>query len=115
MTKDYTYSISFAVGLVRGRGAQARPRLGRRQSARPVAAHHALLSGTEDQAADPLIEEIEGAGNTPAYRGLSYVVFEDMALAAFGNRIPQLQFELIRSITADNPDALENRLRARWR
>ena len=66
--------------------------------------------GSEDQAADPLIEEIEGTGNTPAYRGLCYIVFEDLALAAFGNRIPQLQFELIRSLSADNPDSLESRL-----
>ncbi len=67
-----------------------------------------FYAGDEDQTADPLIEEIEGAGNTPAYRGLAYIVFEDMPLADFGNRIPQLQFEIIRSISAGNPDALEN-------
>lgn len=66
--------------------------------------------GDETQTFDPLIEEIEGVGNTPAYRGLAYIVFEDMPLAAFGNRIPQLQFEIIRAISAANPDALENRL-----
>src|SRR5205814_10605336 len=59
---------------------------------------------------DPLIEEIEGTGNTPAYRGLATIVFEDMDLTNFGNRIPQLNFEIIRSLAANNPDALENRL-----
>jgi len=107
-TTTYNYSISFAVGLCEGRVTQ----LGR------VWADGMLLDaskfttrfyhGTEDQTADPLIEEIEGAGNTPAYRGLCYIVFEDMPLAQFGNRIPQLQFELIHSIAARNPAALEN-------
>ncbi|HEY0282649.1 MAG TPA: glycoside hydrolase/phage tail family protein, partial [Rhizomicrobium sp.] len=64
--------------------------------------------GDETQLPDPLIEEVEGAA--PAYRGLCYLVFEDMALADFGNRIPQLQFEIVRAISSDNPAALENRL-----
>ncbi|HEX3754558.1 MAG TPA: glycoside hydrolase/phage tail family protein [Rhizomicrobium sp.] len=107
---DYTYSISFAVGLSEGIAT----RLGR------VWANGNLLdlsqqtirfyAGSETQAPDPLITDIEGSGNTPAYRGLCYVVFEDMQLADFGNRIPQLQFELIRSIGHDDPDSLENRL-----
>jgi len=85
---DYEYSISFAVGLCAG----VVTKVGR------VWADGNLLdisqfttrfySGDEAQAADPLIEEIEGAGNTPAYRSLAYIVFEDMPLASFGNRIP---------------------------
>jgi len=107
---DYTYSISFAVGLCAG----VTTKIGR------VWADGNLIDlsqfttrfyhGDESQTFDPLIEEIEGAANTPAYRGLSYIVFEDMALAQFGNRIPQLQFEIIRAISADKPNALENRL-----
>jgi hypothetical protein len=68
--------------------------------------------GSETQGPDPAIEEIEGEGNTPAYRGLCYVVFEDMPLAAFGNRIPQLQFEVVHALALSDPDALENRLTA---
>jgi len=107
---DYTYSISFAVGLCEG----VATRLGR------VWANGNLLDlsqytlrfypGSETQAADPVIADTEGAGNTPACRGLCYVVFEDMPLADFGNRIPQLQFEIFRGIGHDNPDSLENRL-----
>jgi hypothetical protein len=109
---DYAYSISFAVGLCEGIAA----RIGR------VWADGTLIdlsqfttrfySGSETQTADPLIEEVEGTGNTPAYRGLCYMVFEDMALAAFGNRIPQLQFEVIRAISDSDPAALENVLTA---
>ena len=34
----------------------------------------------------------------PAYRGLAYVVFERMPLKRFGNRIPQLTFEVFRPV-----------------
>jgi hypothetical protein len=107
---DYAYSISFAVGLCEGVVA----RLGR------VWANGALLAlsgfiwrlhrGNETQDADPVIAETEGDGGTPAYRGLCYVVFEDMPLAAFGNRIPQLQFEVFRPLAG--VDDLENRITA---
>lgn len=89
---DYRYSLSFAVGLCAGVAA----RLGR------VWADGNLLDlsqvtlrfcpGSEDQGADPLIAAIDG--DVPAFRGLCHVVFEDLPLAAFGNRIPQLQFEV---------------------
>ncbi|OJT96584.1 MAG: hypothetical protein BGN82_06215, partial [Alphaproteobacteria bacterium 65-7] len=107
---DYSYSISFAVGLCAGPAT----RLGR------VWANGALLDlsqvtlrfhhGGEDQAADPLIAAIDG--DVPGFRGLCYVVFEDLPLAAFGNRIPQLQFEVWRGLADTNPDSLENRLGA---
>ena len=56
--------------------------------------------GTQDQAPDPLIEAKQGEGNAPAYRGVAYVVFERLALEDFGNRIPQLQFEVLRPVGA---------------
>src|SRR5438270_10272036 len=54
--------------------------------------------GTEEQAVDDLILAKEGPNNSPAYRGLAYVVFERLPLADFGNRIPQLSFEIIRPV-----------------
>ncbi|WP_409894926.1 glycoside hydrolase/phage tail family protein [Hyphomonas sp.] len=62
---------------------------------------HRMHPGTDDQAPDPLIEMIEGAA--PAYRGIAYVVFEDLPLEAFGNRLPQLSFEVLRP--PPDPDA----------
>lgn len=50
-------------------------------------------SGALDQPVDPLIASAEGAAK-PAYRGRAYAVFEDMALESFGNRIPNLSFEV---------------------
>ncbi len=62
---------------------------------------------TAAQTADDLIVAKEGADSAPAYRGLAYVVFERLPLAAFGNRIPQLSFEIIRPV-----GLLENLTRA---
>jgi hypothetical protein len=50
--------------------------------------------GDEDQPADPLIESALGTGTAPAFRGTAYVVFEELELGDFGNRIPSLTFEI---------------------
>lgn len=57
-----------------------------------------VYKGTETQAPDSLIEAKEGAGFAPAYRGTAYIVFERMPLAKFGNRLPQLSFEVFRPV-----------------
>jgi len=57
-----------------------------------------IYRGTEEQTPDPLIVAKEGAGNTPAYRGLAYIVFERLPIEKFGNRIPQLSFEVIKPV-----------------
>lgn len=50
--------------------------------------------GTLDQQPDPLLESRLGVGNTPAFVGTCYVVIETLQLADFGNRLPNLEFEL---------------------
>jgi len=55
-----------------------------------------IYAGDEAQMPDPLIVAKEG--EAPAYRGLAYVVFERLPLADFGNRIPQLAFEVMRPV-----------------
>lgn len=54
--------------------------------------------GAENQAVSSIIESYESAGNIPAYRGTAYVVFEDLPLAPFGNRIPNITFDVRRSV-----------------
>ncbi len=61
--------------------------------------------GRPDQPADPLIAAKQG--ETPAYRDTAYVVFERLALEPFGNRLPQLAFEVIRVV-----EPLEGMVRA---
>jgi Putative phage tail protein len=60
-------------------------------------------SGAEDQLADPLIETHMGGGRAPAHRGLATIVFEDLALADFGNRIPNITAEITYQRAAQQP------------
>ncbi|EPX82921.1 Putative phage tail protein/GTA TIM-barrel-like domain protein, partial [Rubellimicrobium thermophilum DSM 16684] len=66
--------------------------------------------GDEAQAADPFIAAKMGAANTPAYRGTAYVVFEELPLATYGNRLPQLSFEVFRPLA--DPDTAEGLVKA---
>ncbi|MFQ6017934.1 MAG: phage tail protein [Kiloniellaceae bacterium] len=50
--------------------------------------------GTESQDADPAEQADKGVANAPAYRGLAGQVFQDLPLANFGNRIPQVTAEV---------------------
>ena len=54
--------------------------------------------GTETQLPDSLMEAKQGSGKAPAYRGLCYLVFEQLDLTAFGNRIPIISVELCRVV-----------------
>mgnify|MGYP001159251351 CR=1 FL=1 len=51
--------------------------------------------GSETQLPDPLIEADLGAGNAPAYRGVCYLLFDNLALEDFGNRIPNITAEVV--------------------
>ncbi|AVI58281.1 host specificity protein [Paracoccus yeei] len=51
--------------------------------------------GDEAQLPDPAIVAQEG-DEAPAYRGIAYVVLEDLGLERWGNRVPQLSFEVTR-------------------
>ena len=108
-TTEYLYYASFAVALCEGPTTG----IGR------IWADGKLLDldgitwrwypGSETQTADPFIAARMGA-ETPAYRGTAYVVFEELALEKFGNRIPQLSFEVFR--TVDDDDTAEGLVRA---
>ncbi|WBU57542.1 baseplate multidomain protein megatron [Paracoccus sediminicola] len=52
-----------------------------------------VYTGGDDQLPDPVIAAHEGA-DAPAYRGTAYVVIEEMELEPWGNRLPQLSFEV---------------------
>ncbi len=104
---EYRYSLSFAVALCEGPvdGIGRVWADGKAMDLTGVAMR--LHRGTEDQTPDPLIEAIEGVA--PAYRGCAYVVFEDLPLEPFGNRMPQLSFEVLRRPRGGGL-ALEDRL-----
>lgn len=55
-----------------------------------------VYHGGEDQLPDPVIAAFEGEGS-PAYRGIAYIVFDRLDLGRWGNRVPQLSFEVSRA------------------
>ncbi|MBK5945782.1 host specificity protein [Rhodobacter veldkampii DSM 11550] len=93
---QYSYSVSLAVALCEGEIT----RLGRVWAdgieLETAGLNLRVYCGSEDQLPDPKIEAVEGAGRAPAYRGIAYVVFENLQLEKFGNRVPQLTFEVVR-------------------
>ena len=50
--------------------------------------------GTDDQLPDPRMQATLGVANTPAYRGLAYIVFNDFDLTDFGNSLMGAQFKV---------------------
>lgn len=96
-TTTYSYTVSFAVAICAGPitditriwadGVEIKTR-------DSSVMDYTLYKGDESQMPDPFIEGIEGGGNVPAYRGLAYIVIKNLDIAAFGNRIPALSFEV---------------------
>ena len=96
-TTQFSYSVSLAIALCEG---EIR-RVGRVWADGNEISVDTLTmrvyKGGEAQLPDAKIEAVEGAGMAPAYRGIAYVVIEDLELAAFGNRVPQFTFEVVRA------------------
>ena len=98
-TTTYSYSVSLAVALssvpidgigrIWADGNLLRGAAGDLKSGGTLRIH----KGHRDQQKDPLLDAVLGA-KCSAHRGLAYVVFEDLDLTDFGNRIPALSFEI---------------------
>lgn len=107
-TRTYTYSATFAVGLCKGpiigiRRMWVGPDLvydaGSSDPATITASNQSavgwtLYVGSNTQGADPRMQATLGVANTPAYRGLAYLVFEDFALAKYGNSLAGAQVKV---------------------
>ncbi|MDR7026859.1 baseplate multidomain protein megatron [Rhizobium rosettiformans] len=106
-TTTYRYYANLALGLCEGPIAGVRRVWADGRELDTTEIEMRVYRGTESQPVDPLIAAKQGSGRTPAYRGLSYVVFERLPLDDFGNRIPLIQFEVIRPV-----GALEEKIKA---
>jgi hypothetical protein len=105
--ENFRYFANFATGLCEGPIATVRRVWADGREIDLTAIEMRIYRGDEDQLPDPLIEAKQGEGMAPAYRGLAYVVFERLPLDDYGNRIPLLQFEVLRPV-----GKLESRIRA---
>lgn len=107
----YAYYATFAVGLCEGpiagvrriwMGADLIYDAASNDVASLVASNAAAAGftvhlGTDSQLADTRMQATLGVANTPAYRGLAYIVFNDLALARYGNSLAgaQVRVELV--------------------
>ncbi|WBL34428.1 glycoside hydrolase TIM-barrel-like domain-containing protein [Sinirhodobacter sp. HNIBRBA609] len=111
-TTTYSYSVSVALAICEGEIL----RIGRvwadGAEIDKAALNMRVYSGSESQLPDPKIAAVEGADVAPAYRGIAYVVFEDLALAEYGNRIPQFSFEVVRPAQGPQIDDLPDLVRS---
>lgn len=98
---SYRYTLSFAVGLCEGPIARIERAWVNGQPLDLADIAYRLHTGTEEQTPDPVIEAVEGVDRAPAYRGLAYIVFEDLPLDGFGDVLPQLSFEVVRGPAGD--------------
>lgn len=116
--KTYSYTITCAVGICEGVATflvrvwadavtiyDARP-----QQSNETAAQYALrlaanaktatfmtwYTGAEAQLPDPYIEAVEGVGKISPFRGLSYMAFHGFDVGPYGNRMPNMRFEIQR-------------------
>jgi len=95
---SFSYFANFAVGLCEGQIAGIRRIWADGQELDLTTIEYRFYKGEDNQMPDPLIEAKQGSGKAPAYNGTAYIVFEGLPLESFGNRIPQLSFELLRVV-----------------
>ncbi|MBX3568763.1 MAG: glycoside hydrolase/phage tail family protein [Rhizobiaceae bacterium] len=95
---DYNYFANVAFALCEGEIAGIRRVWADGKELDLTTIELRVHAGGPDQPADPLIAAKQGGGNTPAYRGIAYIVLDRFPLADYGNRIPQIQVEVLRPV-----------------
>lgn len=120
-TKTYVNDVTFAVGLCKGPITGVKRILIKGElfydagSSDPatIAASNAAATGftvhlgTDTQLPDTRIQATIGAANTPAWRGLAYIVFLDLPLAKYGETLAgaQVKVEVVRTGTEQHYSA----------
>jgi len=116
-TETFSYSATFAIGLldctdgvpitgIRRIWISKKPfaDYGSTELSAVLASNQAsqfftLHKGELDQAPDERMQATLGIANTPAYRGLAYIVFKDLPLAPYGNSLvgAQITVEVVKA------------------
>lgn len=93
---EYSYFFSFAVSICEGEITEINRVWAGDEVINLGKYNFRLYKGSETQLPDPLIENYLGSSKTPAFRSLSYIVFEELPLEDFSNIIPNFSFEVTR-------------------
>ena len=118
-TTTYSYSATFAVGLCQGPidgvrriwvGAKLIYDAGSDDIESIIASNQAaelftIHTGSDTQLPDDRMQATLGVANTPAYRGLAYIVLKDYPLADHGNSLlgAQVKVEVMTSAVVPDP------------
>lgn len=96
----YSYFATFAIGLTEGLvadvlklyadGKLIYDKTGTGDDVSSADVKFRFYPGSETQEPDSIIEADLGVNQTPAFRGLSYIVFDRLPLKDFGNRVPSI-------------------------
>lgn len=99
---NYTYTVSMAVAVCRGPITKVTKIMGDTdviydETAGALPPNVRVYLGDEAQIRDTYMQGVlVAAGKAcPAHRGVAYVVFQDFDLSKWGNRIPNLNFEVV--------------------
>lgn len=119
-TTTFTYSATFALGLCEGPidgvrriwiGGTLIYDAGSNDISTLIASNSAatgfkIYYGDETQMPDPRMQAAIGVANCPAYRGLAYIVFYDLALADYGNTLmgAQVKVEVSKEAVIETTD-----------
>lgn len=107
-TTTYSYSATFALGLCEGPIAGVRRiwisgnlvydagsnDLATVMASNKLSSGFTLYTGSETQQPNPRMQSTIGVADTPAFRGLAYIVFEDLALEKYGNTLLGAQIKV---------------------
>jgi len=96
-TVRYSYFANVAIGLCEGPVNFIRRVWADGEELDLAGINIRFYAGTDDQEPDPLIVAKQETGEVPAFRGLAYIVFERLPLSKYGNRLPQMSFEIVRA------------------
>ena len=108
-TTTYTYTGSLAVAICLGPITEVVRVWADSKQLDLTQGSYTLYLGDETQLPDTYMGSFYPAGQTPAYRGMAYVVIKDFPLEDFGNRIPNFTFEVRR--TLKKPFDLEDKVK----
>jgi len=113
----YTYFSTFAIAFGEGPaiavtriwmdGKIAYDITGDDPSTQKTGLRYRLYEGTQTQLQDSLIVADKGVEATPAYRGTVYIVFDDMPLEDYGNRVPNVTAEITYAGAVTRPEVVE--------
>ncbi|WP_353273651.1 glycoside hydrolase TIM-barrel-like domain-containing protein [Wolbachia endosymbiont (group A) of Agelastica alni] len=108
MNVTYNYYATLAIAICKGKVEKLNRIWADTTSLSFDEIDYTFYRGAEDQNPDPFMSSIEGEGNVPAYRGISYIVIKNFPLADYNNRVPVFTFEVQTAVKSNEFSVAKN-------